>query len=183
MAETGAIDAAAADKAQKRLPKFPKIEAESAYAGQKGFMLDMVKKELLRLGFNEQEINGGGLRVNTTFSKRAMTAAEDGVTEQKPEGKKDLHVAVASVQPGTGALRGFYAGQDYLECQINWATSGGSPGSSFKPFALAAGHQRGLLAQGHLPGQLAVRVPRRRQGPQRGRGPRRPATTTAPRST
>jgi len=36
-------------------------------------------------------------------------------------------------------LRGFYAGQDYLKSQLNWAVLGGSPGSAFKPFALAAG--------------------------------------------
>src|SRR4029079_12430454 len=136
MASMGTADAGEVEKAEQKLPKFPKVAAESAYAGQKGFMLEMIRKELVRLGFDEQEINGGGLRVYTTLSKRAMSAAEDGVKEQKPQGKKGLHVAVASVQPGTGALRGFYAGQDYLKSQVNWATAGGSPGSAFKPFAL-----------------------------------------------
>ena len=45
-----------------------------------------------------------------------MTAAEEGVVEARPEGFSDrqLHVGVASVEVGTGAVRGFYAGQDYL---------------------------------------------------------------------
>ena len=38
----------------------------------------------------------------------------------------------------TGAVRGMYAGQDYLESEINWAVAGGQAGSSVKPFALAA---------------------------------------------
>ena len=33
-------------------------------------MLTMVKKELHRLGFDETEIDAGGLRVTTTFTRR-----------------------------------------------------------------------------------------------------------------
>ena len=39
---------------------------------------------------------------------------------------------------------GFYAGQDYLDSQLNWAALGGAPGSAFKPFALAAGLKAGF---------------------------------------
>ena len=35
-------------------------------------MLDMVKNQLLRLGFDESEIEAGGLRVTTTFTRKAM---------------------------------------------------------------------------------------------------------------
>ena len=61
----------------------------------------------LRLGFSEQEINGGGLEVTTTFTPKAMDAAMDGMREARPEGfgYKELHVAVATVEPGTGAVR------------------------------------------------------------------------------
>ena len=86
-----------------------------------------------------------------------MDAAEQGVLEARPDGfgDKELHVGVASVEPGTGAVRGFYGGQDYLDSQINWAVAGGQAGSTIKPFALAAGDRGRLLAQGHLRGQLA----------------------------
>lgn len=145
MADTGAVSAAAADKAAKRLPVFPEVEAQSQYGGQKGFMLAMVRDELHSLGYSDEEIDGGGLRVTTTFTAKAMQAAQQGVLEARPDGfsDKELHVAVASVEPGTGALRGIYAGQDYLQSQINWAETGGAPGSSFKPFALAAGLKEG----------------------------------------
>src|SRR6201999_4303811 len=65
--------------------------------------------------------------------------------EQRPDGFSDkrLHIAVASVQPGTGAVRGIYAGQDYLESEINWAVAGGQAGSSVKPFSIAAGLKAG----------------------------------------
>ena len=51
---------------------------EPTYGGQKGHMLTLVRDELHRLGFKDEEIDGGGLRVTTTFTKKAMDAAEDG---------------------------------------------------------------------------------------------------------
>lgn len=145
MLEMDNIDQAQADRAYDRLPKFPKIEASDTYGGQTGHVLTMVRKELLRLGFSEQEISGGGLEVTTTFTKKAMDAAKDGQAAARPEGLgyKNLHVGVATVEPGTGAVRGIYAGQDFLLSQINWAVAGGQAGSTFKPFALAAGIKAG----------------------------------------
>ncbi len=144
MVSMGNLDASVAEKHYGKLPKLAKAKASNQYGGQKGFMLTMVKKELLRLGFDEPEIDSGGLRVETTFTKKAMNAAEKGVLAERPEGLKKLHVATASVDVKTGALMGFYAGQDYLDSQLNWAALGGSPGSAFKPFALAAGLKAGF---------------------------------------
>ncbi|MFC5731255.1 MULTISPECIES: transglycosylase domain-containing protein [Nocardioides] len=144
MVEMGTADADEAEAAAAKLPKFPKIEQDDQYAGQRGHVLQMVRKELLRLGFTEEEIQGGGLQVTTTFTRKAMDAAEQGVKEARPEGfGKNLHVAVASVEPGTGAVRGIYGGHDYLDSQINWAVAGGQAGSTFKPFAVAAGLKSG----------------------------------------
>jgi membrane peptidoglycan carboxypeptidase len=145
MAEMGELDAAQADRAKKRLPAFPKVQGQQAYAGQRGHALELVKKELLRLGVvTEEQINGGGLKVTTTLTKKAMDAAQAGIDEVRPKGLRGLHAAVASVEPGTGSLRGFFGGQDYLDSQINWALTGGQPGSAFKPFALAAGLKDGF---------------------------------------
>jgi len=138
MVKMGNLDASDAERARDELPRFPKERANDQYGGQRGHILTMVKKELLAQGFDEQEISGGGYKVVTTFTRNAMKAASDAVKDQKPQGLKDLHVAAASVDPKTGALRGMYAGQDYLKSQLNWALNGSSPGSAFKPFALSA---------------------------------------------
>ncbi len=158
MADTGAISAGQADRAQRRLPKFPKIQAESQFGGQRGHVLTMVRDELVRLGFTEDEIEGGGLRVTTTFSKKAMDAAEQGVLEAKPEGFGDkfLHIGVASVEPGTGAVRGIYGGQDYLDSQINWAVSGGQAGSTMKPSALVAAIRDGFSLKDTFEGNSPI---------------------------
>ncbi len=144
MVSMGNLDAAEADKYTGRLPKLGKATTSNMFGGQRGFMLTMVKAELQRLGFDETDIDSGGLRVETTFTKKAMKAAEDGVLAERPGGLKKLHVATASVDVKTGALMGFYAGQDYLDSQLNWAKLGSSPGSAFKPFALAAGLKAGF---------------------------------------
>ncbi|MET3961963.1 membrane peptidoglycan carboxypeptidase [Marmoricola sp. OAE513] len=145
METTGKLSADVASKIVDRLPKIKKQRTSNLYGGQKGFMLDMVKDELAKLGFDESAILGGGLRVTTTFTKKAMDAAKQAVAEQRPEGlsSKQLHVATASVNVKTGGLMGFYSGQDYLQSQINWAAYGGPPGSTFKAFAIAAGLEAG----------------------------------------
>jgi membrane peptidoglycan carboxypeptidase len=144
MVEMGKITSAEADEAGKALPKFHKGAATPSLGGQRGHALALVKKELVRLGVaTEAQIDGGGLKVYTTLSRKAMKATEEGVKEIRPTGRKQLHVAAASVEPGTGALRAFYGGQDYLESQLNWALAGGQVGSTFKPFALAAGLEAG----------------------------------------
>jgi membrane peptidoglycan carboxypeptidase len=144
MVSMGNLDAAAADKYYGHLPKVGKPKTSNMYGGQNGFMLTMVKDELRRVGFDDAEIDAGGLRVETTFTRKAMKAAEDGVLQERPQGLKKLHVATASVDTKSGALMGFYAGQNYLDSQLNWAKLGGSPGSAFKPFALSAALKAGF---------------------------------------
>jgi membrane peptidoglycan carboxypeptidase len=139
MASMGKISEAKATRAGRHLPHFPVFKASSKYGGQRGHMLALVRQELHDLDFTDDQIDGGGLRVYTTLTPKAMAAAADGVKSVRPKlPLKELHVAVATVQPGTGDLLGFYGGQDYLQSQINWAEAGGMVGSTFKPASLAA---------------------------------------------
>ncbi len=169
MAQDGKISEAEASESAARLPKFHKTNAESTYGGQKGHVLTMVKSELLKLEddngdplLTEDQIDGGGLQVTTTFTKKAMDAAEEGVNLIRPRGPqldKELHIGVASVQVDTGAVRGIYGGQDYLESQINWALAGGMGGSSLKPFALAAGIKAGFSLKDTFDGNSPFELP------------------------
>ena len=138
------LDATEADRYFGKLPQLATAKNPNQYGGQKGFMLSMVKAELRAKGFDDTAIDTGGLRVETTFTRKAMKAAEDGILAERPQGLKRLHVAAATVDVKTGALLGFYGGQNYLDSQLNWAKLGGSPGSAFKPFALAAGIKAGF---------------------------------------
>ena len=163
------ISAGEAEEAEQSLPKFPKQKAEDTYGGQRGHTLTLIKSQLLKLEngdgdplFTEEQITGGGLEITTTLTKQAMDAAEAGVEEVRPDlGKdnKNLHVGVASVEPGTGALRGFYGGHDFLKSQINWAVAGGAPGSAFKPFAVAAGIKAGYSLKDTFDGNSPYQLP------------------------
>jgi membrane peptidoglycan carboxypeptidase len=159
MASMGAISDSEAAKITGTLPEVKKQVTSNLYGGQKGFMLDMVKSELRRLGFTDQEIDGGGLQVTTTFTKKAMDAAEQAVAEVAPDGVKGLHPAVASVDVQTGAVLGFYGGQDYVKSQYNWATTALPPGSAFKPFAVAAGIKDGFSLKDTFDGNSPYEFP------------------------
>ncbi len=147
MVDAGTLEQSAADKVYDRLPATPVAETESRFGGPKGYLLTMVQDELRAQGFSDEEIAGGGLRITTTFTQQDMQAVRQSVQQNKPDGLKGLHIGVASVEPGTGAVRAVYGGPDFLGkekgAQINWATAGAQPGSTFKPFALLAGMREG----------------------------------------
>jgi membrane peptidoglycan carboxypeptidase len=160
MAKMHTIPADKADAAERHLPKFPVFEQSSKYAGQKGHMLALVRQQLHDLDFTDDQIDGGGLRVYTTLTQKAMTAAREGVMQVRPKiSDKQLHIGVATVQPGTGALLGFYAGQNYLRSQINWAEAGGMVGSTFKPASLAAAIADGYSLKSTWDGNSPYRFP------------------------
>ncbi len=84
MASMGKISQAKAQQAGKRLPQFPVFRNASQFGGQKGHMLTLVRQELHHLDFTDDQIDGGGLRVTTTLTPRAMAAAAQGVAQVRP---------------------------------------------------------------------------------------------------
>ncbi len=147
MVDSGSLEQSKADAVYDRLPKTPVAESKERFGGPKGYVLMMVQEELREQGFTDEQIAGGGLRITTTFTEQDMRAVVQSVKENRPDGLDQLHVGVASVEPGTGAVRAVYGGPDYLgerkNAQVNWATAAAQPGSSFKPFALLAGLRNG----------------------------------------
>ena len=103
-----------------RCPRCQSREDDNQYAGQSGYLLFFVRDELRKLGFSGQEIDGGGLRVTTTFNEQAQVAAEQAVTEGFPPPPNDrVQAGLASVEPGTGRIVAMYGGFDYLKSQTN----------------------------------------------------------------
>ncbi|HSV41044.1 MAG TPA: transglycosylase domain-containing protein [Nocardioidaceae bacterium] len=160
MEELGSITASQYSKASRRLPKFPKITSSNGYTGQTGYIMQMVRDELHKLDFTDEEIDGSGLRITTTIDPDVMEAAEDAVEAQRPEGLNQLHIAVASVDPKTGGLKGLYAGAPFEKTQggTNWALTGQAPGSTFKPFALATGLSNGYSLKSTFDGNSPLTI-------------------------
>lgn len=158
MVKMGTLDSGTEGTLYSKLPAVVTQAAVDVYGGQKGFALAMVKQQLLNLGFNETQIYGSGLRVTTTLTQQAMSAAETGVTQNEPKGLAQLHVGTASVDVKTGALIGFYAGQDFLAGQYNWATAPNPPGSVFKVTALAMALSNGWSLKNTFDGNSPLNV-------------------------
>ncbi|QGF23762.1 transglycosylase domain-containing protein [Raineyella fluvialis] len=152
MLEMGSITRAQYDQFHNHLPPTPVQTPEKRYQGPQGFLVNMVEQELKRLGFTEAQINGGGLRVTTTFDPKAQQAAQDAA--QKYQAKAagnvpgapagDLHAAIASVDSRTGEVLALYGGDDFVKNSRNWATTARMTGSTFKAFGLVAGLRDGF---------------------------------------
>ncbi|MDO8307557.1 MAG: transglycosylase domain-containing protein [Actinomycetota bacterium] len=127
-------------RADARFPKIKKLKAKDRLGGQVGFMLTMVQEQLIDLGFDETEIQRGGLRITSTFDRQAQRAATAAVRKHGPStGTEGLRIGLAAVRPGTGEIVAVYGGADFVDDQINNATRPfAQAGSTFKPFALAA---------------------------------------------
>lgn len=128
------------DRDQASFPKIKKLKATNRLGGQTGYLLKAVTDQLIALGFDETEIQRGGLRIISTFDKQAQDAAVAAVQEQGPTtGTEGLRIGLASIRPTTGEVVAMYGGSDFVADQINNATQPfAQAGSTFKPFALAA---------------------------------------------
>lgn len=136
-------------EAERNRAVFPEIEpakAKDRLGGQTGFLLTMVERELIALGFDETEIQRGGLKITSTFNRKAQRGAQTAVRKQGPtSGTEGLRIGLASVRPGTGEIVAIYGGKNFIDDQINNATRAfAQAGSTFKPFALTAATEQGI---------------------------------------
>ena len=146
MVDEGWLEKARAEKLELKLPTIRPRLSTGQLSGNKGHLIEAVRKELNTLGFPDEQLMVGGLVVRTTLEKDAQVAAEAAVFSQAPKKAPDnLHIGLISIRPGTGEIVAMYGGQDYLKRQLNDATQGiTQAGSTFKPFALIAALEQGI---------------------------------------
>jgi membrane peptidoglycan carboxypeptidase len=141
-------------------PTFVKKKPANKFAGPNGFLIAAVQQALAAKGFTEDDVNRGGLRVVSTFDRKAQNAAIDAVRKERPTtGSKGLRIGLAAVKPGTGEVVAMYGGADFLTNQVNNATQAlGQAGSTFKPFALAAAIEQGVTLDSMWNGNNGVTI-------------------------
>ena len=115
------------------------------------YFVEEVKQRLLddkRLGETPQErynaVFKGGLQIHTTFDPAMQVAAQEAVKKRLPNTNGRFAAALASVEPGTGAVRAIVAGDDFDAEKYNLATQGRrQTGSAFKIIVLLTALEEG----------------------------------------
>lgn len=143
------------------VPAIKEPSTRNQLGGPEGYLLQMVRQELVADGFSEQQIDSGGLRVSTTFSKQAQRSVVEAVRTEFPTvDAARVHVGVAAVEPGTGAIRAIYGGRDYVARSLNNATQAFIPGgSTFKAFTLTAALEDGVSLDSRFAGNSPYVIP------------------------
>jgi membrane peptidoglycan carboxypeptidase len=148
------------DRARMTFPEVVEQKQKNRLGGQTGYLLNAVTAELVALGFDEQEVQRGGLRITSTFNQRAVRAAAQSVRKFGPKtGTEGLRIGLASVEPGTGRVIAMYGGRDFIRNQINNATRPfAQAGSTFKTFALAAAAEKEVPLNSTWPGNSPTTI-------------------------
>ena len=119
------------------------------YATNKApYFCDYVMKELQKLGFSEDEIVNGGLKVVTTLDYNAQIKANEAILSNLNAWgmKQDKNqAAVFSFSPIDGRILVYAGGKDYTKSQYDRVSQSQRPsGSAFKPFIYTAAIEKGF---------------------------------------
>lgn len=162
-AELAAADADRFDNVIVRTPRQGLGEVEGEEFGTE-YVVAYVKRQLEQMGFSDAEIFGGGLRVYTTLDMAMQRQAYEAVTRTLDQ-PDDPNAALVALDQ-SGHIKAMVGGTDFDRDQVNSAVppsdgggSGRQPGSSFKPFVLAAALDQGISLSSRFesPSRLVLR--------------------------
>ncbi|RBY75925.1 penicillin-binding protein [Blastococcus sp. TF02-09] len=122
------------------LPKVP--PSNGIPSDHRGHVVNQALAELEAKGYNEDQINGGGLTIVTTVDKRYQDAAVAAVNDVMTGEPEPLREALVAVDPKTGAVRAYYGGEN--GAGTDYARAQRQPGSSMKPYTLATALKEGI---------------------------------------
>lgn len=133
MVQTKVITQAQADNAYEQMLTF-QSEQQRVTSDKAPYFRDYVRNVVTNeLGFEENLLEHGGLRIYTTIDMHAQQAAEAAVSSELKE-SPDLEAALISIDPRNGYIKAMVGGANYMNSQYNHVfASTRQPGSSFKP--------------------------------------------------
>ncbi|HZZ45739.1 MAG TPA: transglycosylase domain-containing protein [Pseudonocardia sp.] len=104
-----------------------------------GHIYQQVKAELATIGISEDQLNSEGLKITTTVDPNLEKQAAQIATKVLRSEPKNLRGALVAVDPRTGAIVAYYGGENGVGLDYGQVLK--QPGSSFKPFVMAAALQ------------------------------------------
>ncbi len=144
----GMVDMGGLPAEERAKAQFPSVVEDAAPLQQNvgppsnGPIRRQVLAELTNSGISEDMINTRGLRIITTIDpkvQQSVLSSVDEVMSYQPESNKS---AAVSVDPRTGAVKGYFGGNDAEGW--DYANAPLQTGSTFKIFALAAALDQGI---------------------------------------
>jgi penicillin-binding protein 1A len=114
--------------------------------GPAQYFAEYVKQQLIPY-YGSGKVFGGGLEVYTSIDLRLQTLANQAIHKwlTRPDGPQ---AALVAVDPRDGRVLAMIGGSSFAKEEFNLAVQGErQPGSSFKPFVLAAALSRGVAPQ------------------------------------
>lgn len=133
-----------------QMPQTIEFSQSNAYEGPNGYLLQMVRDELIGTGaFTAEDLDTGGFTIVTTIDKAkqdlmyaTVSPTQNGMAGIVPD---TMEFGSMSVNARDGSIISLYAGEDYLTKQFNQATqSVYEIGSTMKPFALLGTIEQGV---------------------------------------
>jgi penicillin-binding protein 1A len=147
MRDQGIIDTAQYGRALNAPMPRPQDVRLSGVMGQSPYFGEYVKQQLITHFKSSNRVFGSGFRVHTTIDLRLQKLAREAIQKwlPSPDGPQ---AALVTINPSTGAVLAMYGGASFRKSQFNLAVQGErQPGSSFKPFVLAAALKQGISPQ------------------------------------
>ena len=116
------------------------------FSGVNGYLMFQVRQELKEQGgLSEDQIDTMGLKITTTLDKDKQDMIMETANWMPASPEAGLRFSMLSTDPTTGEIIAEFPGFDYLKNQVNTATqSHFQAGSTFKPFCLIAGIEKGV---------------------------------------
>ncbi|GAA4207719.1 transglycosylase domain-containing protein [Streptosporangium oxazolinicum] len=140
--------------------KFEKVKVAQTFKGLKGYMLNIVFRELKERHIDQSDLETEGYKVYTTFDKGMMEQAYKAVKARTANLEPTIHARVASVDPKNGRVLAFYSGDDFVNDYNNRAfDSTKQAASAFKPYVLAAWLESGKSLDSLVDGKRTIKMP------------------------
>ncbi|MCU1431013.1 MAG: glycosyl transferase family 51, partial [Actinotalea sp.] len=143
MVETGTLTQDERDS--QEFPETVEFAPPQTYQGTNGYLLDMVRREILaNSSVTDADLDQVGYKIVTTIDPTLQAMAVDAINQLPADHAPNLRTALVSLDPKDGAIVALYGGADYLaQAQNNATQDVAQAGSTFKPFTLVANLEAG----------------------------------------
>lgn len=141
------LDSATAEQYKTKFPAPKKLNKNSVFKGQNGYLLRRSINALAALGITEKDLGKQGFHIVTTWDQGRQNHMAKVVKSfmKKHDLPKSVHVGTTSIDASSGEILAAYGGSNYLDQEWDDAyNSHVQAGSSFKAYVLAAALKQGI---------------------------------------